>query len=192
MTGYLYLSTNIPPNNKHIRCIFSLESNEYIIYEDIRKFGGFYIFYSLSDLDNKIGIDPFNKEFTPQWLTKNLSKKSGMIKHLLLNQKFICGLGNIYIDEILWKSKIHPKNTSQHIKNINLLYNNIISTLNDSIAFHGTTIINFKFDNMKTGNYKNQLKVYGRENLPCYICKNKISKERVAGRGTYMCIHCQK
>ena len=115
-----------------------------------------------------------------------------MIKHLLLNQKFICGLGNIYIDEILWKSKIHPKSISKNIRNIDTLYNNIISTLEESIKFHGTTIINFKFDNMRTGNYKNKLKVYGRKDLSCYGCNKKIIKQRIAGRGTYLCLYCQK
>ena len=192
MTGYLHISKRIPINNKHIRCYFNLSSDEFLIYEDIRKFGGFYLFNSLTELKQKIGVDPFNKKFSPIWLKKNLSNKNGMIKHLLLNQKFICGLGNIYTDEILWKTCIHPKHVSKTIKNTDFLYRNIVSILNKSIKFHGTTIMNFKFDNMKTGNYKAKLKVYGRENLPCKRCQKKIIKIKVAGRGTYICINCQK
>ena len=192
MTGYLYLSKTIPSNDTYMRCFFTLDSHEYLIFEDVRKFGGFYIYTSLLDLEKKIGIDPFDKKFTKQWLKSNISYKKGMIKHLLLNQKFICGLGNIYIDEILWKSKIHPRSISKNIRNIDTLYNNIISTLEESIKFHGTTIINFKFDNMRTGNYKNELKVYGRKDLLCYRCNKKIIKQRIAGRGTYLCLHCQK
>ena len=192
MTGYLYIAKSIPANNKHIRCYFNLSSNELLIYEDIRKFGGFYLFNSLAELKQKIGIDPFSKKFTANWLKNNLLKKNGMIKHLLLNQRFICGLGNIYTDEILWKTGIHPKHIAKNIKNTNLLYQNIISTLNESIKFHGTTIMNFKFDNMKTGNYKTKLEVYGRQNLLCKRCQKKIIKIKVAGRGTYVCINCQK
>ena len=192
MTGYLHLAKSLPVNNKHVRCYFNLSSNEFLVYEDIRKFGGFYLFKSLFELKQKVGIDPYDKKFTTQWLQKNLSKKSGMIKHLLLNQKFICGLGNIYTDEILWKTRIHPNHIARNIKNTDFLYQNIISTLNESIKFHGTTIMNFKFDNMKTGNYKTKLKVYGRKNLSCQRCKKKIIKIKVAGRGTYICSYCQK
>lgn len=191
MTGYLYLSKNLPIEDKHTRCYFILNTKEYLIFQDIRKFGGFYFYSSLSDLENRIGIDPFDEHFTKDWLKSNLKTRNRMMKHLLLDQKFICGLGNIYIDEILWKSKIHPKSISKNIKNINLLYNNIISTLKESIEFHGTTIMNFRFDNMKTGNYKNKLNVYGREDLPCSVCTTPITKERVSGRGTYICLHCQ-
>jgi len=192
MTGYLYISKNLPQQKNHIRGYFTLNNKEYLIFQDVRKFGGFYYYSSISELDIKIGLDPFDKNFTKEWLNKNLKRKKRMMKHLLLDQKFICGLGNIYVDEILWKSKIHPKTNSQNIKDFNSLHFNIISTLKESIDFHGTTIINFKFDNMKTGNYKNKLMVYGRNNLPCNRCSKLIIKRRVAGRGTYICIYCQK
>lgn len=192
MTGYLYQTNKIPINSKYIRCSFALSSNQFLIFEDIRKFGGFYLFKHLSDLNKKIGIDPFDRNFTISWMKKNMSKKNRMIKHLLLDQQFICGLGNIYTDEILWKSKIHPRTISCNIKNINILHLNILATLNESIEFHGTTFMNFKFDNMKTGNYKAKLNVYGRKNLPCKRCKNIIIKTHIAGRGTYICTYCQK
>lgn len=192
MTGYLYLSKDLPTDNRHTRCYFTLNNKGYLIFKDIRKFGGFYFYTSLSDLNKKIGIDPFDNLFNKNWLKNNLNRKKRMIKHLLLDQKFICGLGNIYIDEILWKSRIHPKSNSQNIKNTSFLYYNIISILKDSIAFHGTTIMNFTFDNMKTGNYKNKLNVYGRNGLPCNSCSKSIIKQRVAGRGTYICTYCQQ
>ena len=68
----------------------------------------------------------------------------------------------------------------------------IIETLISSIKFHGTTIINFEFDNMKTGKYKNKLKVYGRENMHCYRCESTIIKIKTASRGTYICNKCQR
>ena len=117
-----------------------------------------------------------------------------MIKYFLLDQSNICGLGNIYIDEILWAAKINPKKTvsSLNKKNINALLFNTIKILSESIRFHGTTILNFKFDNMKTGNYKAQLNAYGRENLDCKECNNKIKKIKLCGRSTYFCKNCQK
>ena len=96
-------------------------------------------------------------------------------------------------DEILWKSKIHPKKKANTISKNKIisLHKNIIDILNESIDFHGTTFMNFKFDNMKTGNYKNKLMAYGRESLPCYLCKTPIIKEKIAGRPTYYCESCQ-
>ena len=193
MTGYLYLSkTN--KKNKYIRCYFTINNNEYLCFEDIRKFGGFYYHESINFIKNKIGIDPFNINFTTNWVIKNLTKKNCQMKNLLLDQGFICGLGNIYIDEVLWKSKIHPLKKSSTLSKLNCenLHNNIIETLNNSINHHGTTIINFKFDNMKSGTYKNKLNVYGRKNQNCKRCNNKIIKIKVAGRGTYICQKCQK
>ena len=115
------------------------------------------------------------------------------MKALLLDQKFIAGLGNIYVDEILWKSRIHPLKISNQLsqKNITNLFNCILPILDESIKFHGTTIINFKFDNMKTGNYRTKLNVYGRNKKLCNACDSIIIKIRVAGRGTYVCKNCQ-
>jgi len=193
MTGYLYFNKDLPKNKKHLRCYFSLSNNKYLIYEDIRKFGGFYIYNNLDMLNKKIGIDPFDEKFTKSWLLDGLKYRKRIIKNLLLDQSFICGLGNIYIDEILWHSKIKPTKISNKIckKNIDLLYTNIIDVLSTSIKFHGTTIINFKFDNMKTGDYKNNLKVYGRKDMPCINCNSSIIKQTVANRSTHFCEKCQ-
>tara|TARA_B110000263_G_scaffold153735_1_gene133421 strand:- start:3396 stop:4196 length:801 start_codon:yes stop_codon:yes gene_type:complete len=192
MTGQLFLSDDIPSNKTHMRAFFKL-SKGFLIYNDIRKFGGFYYFDDIDDFNSKVGVDPYDKEFTPNWLKKGLSSRYRSIKHLLLDQKFICGLGNIYIDEILWLSRIHPKKKSNEIKNIQVFYDNILLILNNSIKYHGTTIINFSFDNMKTGDFKNELKVYGREHMLCYNgCNNKIIKEKIASRSTHYCKKCQK
>ena len=194
MTGYLYHSININAYSKYIRCFFTLSNNTYLIYEDIRKFGGFYYLDNINIIFDKTGIDPMNKKFTLNWISENIRKRKKMIKSLLLDQRFICGIGNIYADEILWLSKIHPKMPANDISanKLNKLYTSIKNILNTSIKFHGTTIINFKFDNMKTGTYKNQLTVYGRQNKPCKRCNNIIHRQKIAGRSTFFCKFCQK
>ena len=195
MTGYLYYSNNINKESKHIRCFFQLNDNAFIVYEDIRKFGGFYFLQSLDDIYKKTGLDPINDNYSFEWLHKNINNRKKMIKSLLLDQKFICGIGNIYADEILWLSKIHPETAANKIskKKIKLLYINIQKVLLQSIQHHGTTIINFKFDNMKTGNYKQKLMAYGRENKSCKSCLDKkIIKIKVCSRSTFICELCQK
>ena len=191
MTGQLFLSTSLPKNRRHTRAYFIL-NKDFMIYDDIRKFGGFYYFNNIDDFNLKVGVDPYDKEFTPKWLENGLKGRSRSIKYLLLDQKFICGLGNIYIDEILWLSKIHPQKKSNEIKNVKNLYENIFTVLDNSLKHHGTTIINFKFDNMKTGEFKNELKVYGREGKVCFRCKNKITRKKIASRSTHYCQRCQK
>jgi formamidopyrimidine-DNA glycosylase len=194
MTGYLYHSININAKSSYIRCFFTLSNNSYLIYEDIRKFGGFYYLDNLNVIFDKTGIDPMDINFSYDWISKNIKKRKKMIKSLLLDQRFICGIGNIYADEILWLSKIHPKMPANNINanKVNKLYTNILKILNNSIKYHGTTIINFKFDNMKTGTYKNQLKVYGRQNQNCKRCYNMIHRQKIAGRSTFFCKFCQK
>ena len=193
MTGYLYISKKLK-KSKYLRCYFTINNDNYLIFEDVRKFGGFYYHKTINYIKKKIGIDPFDVDFDDKWLTKNLTKKRCQIKNLLLNQNFICGLGNIYVDEVLWKSKIHPlTNSSKLRKNECMrLHRNIITTLNDSIEHHGATIINFRFDNMKTGSYVNKLNIYGRINKNCKRCNNLVKKLKVAGRGTYICPKCQR
>ncbi len=194
MTGYLYSCPNIEDNNKYLRCTFKFSDCSYLAYEDIRKFGGFYYIKNLDIIYQKIGIDPFNPKFNSSWLKVNLKNKKRKIKGLLFDQSFIAGLGNIYIDEILWASKIHPQTLSNKLNNqdIKLLSENTKSILKKSIDHHGTTIINFQFDNMKTGSYKNELMIYGRENEKCFKCDKTIIKIKVFGRGTYICQSCQK
>ena len=195
MTGYLYYSRIIPQNKKHLRCYFIFSDNSYLLFEDIRKFGGFYFYKNLNPLKNKIGIDPFDSNFTFGWLKSNILNKKATIKSLLLNQKFICGLGNIYIDEILWKSRIKPSNIAHKISavKIKILHTSIIEVLKESILLHGTTKKNFKFDNMKTGNYKEKLNVYGRKGMECKRCnKNIITITKINGRTTHFCSKCQR
>ena len=193
MTGYLYCTSNIV-NSKYLRYQIKLSNKSYLNFEDIRKFGGFYYLKNLKKLKNRLGCDPFSEKFTFNWLKNTLQKKKTMIKPLLLRQDLVCGLGNIYIDEILWDCKIHPEKISSKIKKnkIDELIFSIRRNLNKSIKYHGTTIMNFKFDNMKSGNYKSKLKAYGLNETPCYRCKNNIIKKKLCGRTSFYCPSCQK
>ena len=117
-----------------------------------------------------------------------------MVKPLLLDQKIIAGLGNIYIDEALWYAKIHPKSISSRITHykINLLCLSIKNILKDALKHKGTTIIDFRYGNNEKGNFNKQLQVFGKENQPCKRCNQKIIKTFVSQRGTHYCNKCQK
>ena len=193
MTGYLNVDNKLSLN-KYVRCYFKLSKNKFLIYEDIRKFGGFYYIKNLNLINKKLGIEPLSNSFNEKWFKNKIKNRKRMIKGLLLDQSYVAGLGNIYIDEVLWHSKIHPERLSNTLSSLDIkqLVKNIKDVLTKSINFHGTTIINFKFDSMKTGNYRNELRAYGKENEECSRCSNIISKFKICGRGTYVCTHCQK
>jgi formamidopyrimidine-DNA glycosylase len=193
MTGKLYIQEgSLTP--KYTRAIIKLENSKDLIFDDIRKFGRIYLYKNLTEIDSKHGPEPLEKEFTDEWLYVNLKKRSRNLKALLLDQSFIAGLGNIYVDEILWESGIHPNSISSAIskKKVPLLHNSIQNILKKAIDNHGTTFMSFTFLNGRTGNYSNELNIFGKQGEPCKTCGDLIKKIKVAGRGTHICGTCQK
>ena len=193
MTGKLYIQegSSIP---KYTRVIIKLENSKDLIFDDIRKFGRIYLYKNLTEIDSKHGPEPLGKEFTDEWLYVNLKKRNRNLKALLLDQSFIAGLGNIYVDEILWESGIHPNSISSTISKtkVSLLHNSIQNILKKAIDNHGTTFMSFTFLNGRTGNYSNELNIFGKQGEPCKTCGDLIKKIKVAGRGTHICSTCQK
>ena len=193
MTGKLYFSDS-KTNGKHISASMELDNGQQLVFEDTRKFGRFYYYTSQEFLDKKLGIEPLGASFTAAWLIKNLHGKKRMIKALLLDQRILAGLGNIYVDECLWQSGIHPETISNKIpkNNIISLHDSIRNTLQSSINARGTTVVNFSYLNGRSGEFSSQLQVFGKDGHPCTICATEIKKKRVAGRGTHYCPGCQK
>jgi len=193
MTGKLYLQEGsaIP---KYTRAIIKLKNSKNLIFDDIRKFGRIYLYKNLIEIDRKLGPEPLEKEFTDEWLYDNLQKRNRNLKALLLDQSFIAGLGNIYIDESLWESGIHPNSISSAISKpkVSLLHNSIQNILIKAIDNHGTTFMSFSFLNGRIGSYTNELKIFGKQGDPCKTCGGLIKKIKVAGRGTHICSTCQK
>jgi len=193
MTGKLYFS-NGKTDEKHISAIIRLDNGQQLVFEDTRKFGRFYYYPSQDFLDEKLGIEPLADAFTAAWLIENLHRKKRMIKALLLDQRIIAGLGNIYVDECLWQSGIHPETRSNKIpkKNISTLRNSIRNTLESSITARGTTVVNFSYLNGRSGKFSSQLQVFRKDGQPCAKCGSEILRKRVCGRGTHFCPSCQK
>ena len=193
MTGKLYVMPEIDPKQKHISAYLSF-SDKYLLFEDSRKFGRFYLYESIDSLDDRLGIEPFSKEFDQKWLASKLKSKSRQMKQLLLDQSFVVGLGNIYADEALYLSKIHPLSKSDEvsISKIKKLHSSIIKVLKESIKEGGTTIRDYTYDYSYVGNYALKLNVYGKQDTMCPKCKTLIIKIKVAQRGTHICPKCQR
>lgn len=193
MTGKLYIQKD-ENYNKHVTAIILFKSGKKLIFEDTRKFGRVYLYQNLDIINSRHGLEPLEKNFTIDWLHQNLKKKNRKVKALLLDQSFIAGLGNIYVDESLWISGINPLSISSKIpkKNIKKLHFAIQKVLTDSINSLGTTIVNFSFLNGQSGNYGNNLNVFGNDGKPCPRCSLTIIKDKLCGRGTHYCKKCQK
>ena len=194
MTGKFLNEIKNDTDQKHISLQINFTDKSSLYFKDIRKFGKAYILPNLKWLENKIGIEPLSKTFNSNWMFTTFKSYDRMVKPLLLDQRIIAGLGNIYIDEALWYAKIHPKSISSRITRykINLLCLSIKNILKDALKHKGTTIIDFTYGKNEKGNYNKQLQVFGKENQPCKRCNQKIIKTFVSQRGTHYCNKCQK
>ena len=144
-------------------------------------------------LISRLGPDPFSEEFTVEYLGSALDRKAG-IKGLLLDQSAVAGLGNIYVDEILFAARVHPTRKAStlsrdEIQNIHAATRDILSR---AIELRGTTFDSYHDAFGETGKYQHHLEVFTRAGEPCPRCGTEIVKSRVAGRGTYTCPACQK
>ncbi|MBC8402811.1 MAG: DNA-formamidopyrimidine glycosylase [Candidatus Marinimicrobia bacterium] len=194
MTGRLLTKLGKSDKLKHVTATVVFKDGSNLYFKDYRKFGRLYYVDSLDFLDQRLGIEPLSDEFTRRWLINGLAASKRQIKPFLLDQSFIAGLGNIYVDESLWAAKIHPETISNKIsrnKTI-MLHDAIQLILKRSIAKNGTTIINFQFGDGATGEFAKDLQAFGRSGQTCPRCNTGIIKTRVAQRGTYLCPRCQK
>lgn len=194
MTGQLQEGLDSFVADKHCSFAIHLNKGKTIYFKDYRKFGRLYYYSTLDTLNAKLGVEPFSTEFSFVYVAGILKKSTGMIKPLLLNQKYIAGLGNIYVDEALWLAKIHPKKKSNSISKtkVKVLTRSIPDILKKAIDFNGTTIINFSYGNEVPGDFKQFLNVFGKEGSSCPRCNRPIKKMYVAQRGTHICPYCQR
>ncbi|AUB31969.1 DNA-formamidopyrimidine glycosylase [Spiroplasma floricola] len=184
-------------DTKHVEAIFELSDDKFMIYNDTRKFGTFHLQDKLTFRNekpiNKIGPEPFNSTLNGQYLMDIMSKSNKHIKTVLLDQTKISGIGNIYADEILFDSKIHPEKRASALglKNYNDILKSSIKILNRSIELGGSTIDSYQPEQGIDGKFQRELKVHLRKSKPCFDCGRIIEKIKVNGRGTYFCPECQ-
>ncbi|MBC8479344.1 MAG: DNA-formamidopyrimidine glycosylase [FCB group bacterium] len=193
MTGKLFWQENPPDDLKHITAIFTLDRG-FLIFRDVRKFGRIYFYENLEKFYSRFGPEPLSDEFTVDWLSRNLKNRSRKMKPLLLDQSFLAGLGNIYVDEILWHSRVHPLATASDLsaRQIRDIHRYTQSILRAAIESKGSTIKDFSFQGQQSGVYVDQLQVFARTGEACPRCAASIIKMKVAQRGTHICPECQK
>lgn len=204
MSGRLYrqkqvdgVLTGIEGGDKHVHMFVCFDSCDRLIYRDPRKFGRIFLFETEEELHNyfrRLGIEPLSPEFTYEAFQAALAGKTGMIKPFLLNQGHICGLGNIYADEALFRSGIHPETSISCLgaNELRKLHKAIPQVLKMGIRFGGTTFRDYRNSEGMEGSFQTKLNVYGRSGQICRICGNRLEQVRVGGRTSHFCPGCQK
>lgn len=196
MTGII----SAKPFDKHVRAKLTLNKGKdaTLYFQDVRRFGRFLVVdagdYSLLPTLAALGPEPLGEAFTEEHLSNALKKSSTAIKTYLLSQKPVSGVGNIYADEALWQSDIHPLTPANKIprKKIPVLTRAIKDILAASIEHQGTTLNDYRTVNGEVGEYITQLKAYGHENEPCDKCGTTIERIVIGGRSSHYCPRCQK
>lgn len=198
MTGRLNLVSPDLTRSKHEHVTLNLGNKRQLRFHDTRKFGRFYLVKDSATVLGHLGPEPLEPAFTAKVLAARLSSRRRLLKPLLLDQTFIAGLGNIYVDEALWEAKIHPCRIASSLSgsDIKVLHRAVTKVLKRGLKNIGTTLgtgtSNFYSIAKKKGRNQNQLMVFRRTNLPCSRCKTIIERMVVAQRSTHICPECQK
>lgn len=197
MEGKYDVELDGAPLDKHTHVVFHLTDGRELRYNDTRKFGRMNLVDTGTEMSvaglKTIGPEPTEQALTLDYITAIFKKSRKVIKPFLLDQSNIAGLGNIYADEVLWLSKINPKQPVNSLKpaQIKRLRKNIITEIQMAIDGHGTTVHSYSTAYGEAGNFQNHLNVYGKQGEPCPRCGTKIVKIKLAQRGTHYCPKCQ-
>jgi formamidopyrimidine-DNA glycosylase len=196
MTGII--TAEKPERHARARLLLNGGEPRQLYFRDTRRFGRFLVVpagdYRTLPTLHGIGPEPLSEAFTEAHFRQALQRSSTPIKTYLLSQKPVAGVGNIYADEALWSSKIHPLTPAKQVptSRVAALRKAIRRVLYASIEAQGTTLNDYRTVNGEVGTYLSELNAYGHEGDPCPECGAPISKRVVGGRGTYYCPDCQR
>ncbi len=186
--------------DKHDHINFLFKNKTKLIYNDVRKFGFMKIvptegIKEVSHLRN-LGPEPLHSSFNYKYFKKYVDKRKRLIKDLLMDQKFVSGIGNIYANEILFSSKIIPSRKINNLKEyeIKKILKLTKKILKKAIDLGGSSIKNFSYDNGKSGSFQQKFNVYGKLGQKCSNsdCNHKIIKTKMFNRASFFCSNCQK
>ncbi len=199
MTGQLRWVVQGLPVDKHVRVRVLMPQGKELRYIDQRSFGQMWwvppekeppeIMTGLT----RLGPEPFSAEFSEEYLRSKLRDRVRPIKNMLLDQLLVAGVGNIYADESLFLSGIHPTTLCCDLKpkSVGRLRENVIKVLLESIEAQGTTFSDFRTVEGINGNYGGKAWVYGQDGYPCKVCGTTIERLKLAGRSAHFCPKCQ-
>lgn len=193
MTGHIASHSTSEPWEKHTHVGMLLDDGRELRYTDARRFGrmAYLAGETLAEELQRFGADPL--QVSESEFIHRMRSRKARIKALLLDQRVLRGVGNIYADESLWKAKIHPARLGSRltVAQASVLYRSLQKILRQAITLRGSTISNFVDTEGTAGEYQQHHQVYGREGKKCYRCRKFIRRAIVAGRSSYFCTGCQ-
>ena len=195
MSGRLVVEPREAQDDRHARVLFALDDGRRLRFSDTRKFGRMVLTDHPEEVLGDLGPEPLAEGFTSRRLMEMLRGRRARLKPLLLDQRFLAGLGNIYADEALWRAGLHPlrRSDSLSVEEVRRLHRAIREVLRKAIARGGTTLEDERYVGAdgQPGEFAARLAVYGRAGERCPRCEGTIERIVVGGRGTHLCPRCQ-
>ena len=180
---------------RHTRVAYHFTDGSVLYFNDMRLFGYNHLVNGEAVKKARAGLgpEPIAIDFDCEWFIRELRQSHRVVKAVLLDQSFVAGLGNIYVDEALYRAKIRPTTRANRVTKAKAgaLCLSAGAVMREAIKVGGTTFRNFKDTGGRAGNFTAKLQVFAREGEPCLKCNTPIKKIRLAGRGTHYCPNCQ-
>ena len=198
MEGKYFYYPDQVPERKHAHVLIHFEDGETLVYEDVRKFGTMELLapelLEAYFISKKLGPEPTEKDFDLGSFKLALKKSKKPIKSHLLDQTLVAGLGNIYVDEVLWRAKVHPARISQSLtaQEARKVHDETIKVLGQAVEKGGSTIRTYTNAFGEDGTMQEFHQVYDKTGQACSRCGSIIEKIQLGGRGTHFCPECQR
>ncbi len=193
MTGQLTVIRSGEPVAAHTHGFFALDDGRELRYTDIRRFGRMLLVpeAGLAEFKGHLGHEPL--EIGAEEFLRDFGSRRARVKALLLDQKILCGIGNIYADESLFRARLHPARIAENLtrKQLLALHRAVREVLAAAIRCRGSSVSDYVDSEGKRGEFQLRHRVYQRTGKPCFRCKAKIRRAIVAGRGSHFCPRCQ-
>jgi len=193
MTGRLTVLSSSDSNLPHTHVFFHLDDGRELRYTDIRRFGRMLLLpeSQFAAFKGQLGKEPL--EIGAEEFCVDFASRHARVKALLLDQSVLCGVGNIYADESLFRARLHPARIAEKLdkKQLLALHKSVRQILEEAIRFRGSTISDYFDSEGKRGQFQLRHRVYQRDGKPCFRCKTIIRRAIVAGRGSHFCPSCQ-
>ncbi|NJN83915.1 MAG: bifunctional DNA-formamidopyrimidine glycosylase/DNA-(apurinic or apyrimidinic site) lyase [Caldilineaceae bacterium] len=198
MTGKLFMASAAEKSGKHTHVVIQMDNGELLHFQDPRKFGRIWLVNDPLEVLHKLGLEPFDPAFTPEYLAERCSGRRASIKALLLDQGIIAGVGNIYADEALFDARVHPARAAGDltVEEFRRLHGSVISVLAQAIdlggsSLGGSALQNYMRADGEQGGFQERHRVFRRTNQPCEVCGAQIERIVIAQRSTHFCPICQ-
>jgi len=193
MTGALLHRPSDAPPDRYVRAILSLDDGSELRFSDLRKFGAFWLVAELSEVLGRLGPEPLDSGLTPSLLRDLTARRRAPVKSLLLDQRALAGIGNIYADEALFAAGLHPLRPASGLSDaeVERLHDAIRRVLLAALEDRGASFSDYVDASGREGRHQFRVRVFRRTGKPCYTCGREIERVKVAGRSTHFCPQCQ-